>query len=359
MDKSIRKSNIELLKIIAMVIICFSHVINPIVYSLGLGNDFSLNPINWIFSFIKNSGWLGDFIFITCSCYFLYEYRKISWKKMILYYLSTYFELIFFWIICTICGATITKELTIKTFTSFILTEHWFVLVYIGFLACVPLLNLIVDKLNRKQHFIINIITLVITTILQVLILFGVLPFEADYKFTAFIFLFFIISYGRKYGNYLFMKEHDTKTNLIVAILSIVGWYGFIALFNCIGINSPEMFSSSLNIVYFYSPIFYFLSISLFLLFKDLKVKDSKAINFISSLSLLFYVGHQNEFTKFFADQPLFDFASSHTSGPILGILFVAGLVRFIFGIVVATIAYFVIQKPISILLNRIINSKK
>ena len=141
-----------------MVIICFSHVINPIVYSLGLGNDFSLNPINWIFSFIKNSGWLGDFIFITCSCYFLYEYRKISWKKMILYYLSTYFELIFFWIICTICGATITKELTIKTFTSFILTEHWFVLVYIGFLACVPLLNLIVDKLNRKQHFIINII---------------------------------------------------------------------------------------------------------------------------------------------------------------------------------------------------------
>lgn len=253
MEKLKRKSNIELLKIIAMFIICLSHVVNPIVYEFGPVNNFSCNPLCWLFAFIKNLGWLGDFLFITCSCYFLIDKKNFNWRKMILYFLESYLVFIVFWAVFSVFKLGVTSELTIKTFTAYILIDQWFVLVYIGFLALLPLFHLIVNKMNKKVHLIVVILSLVFSFILQILILFDKLPFDTYWKFTAFIFLYFIVSYGKKYGSYLFMKEGHNKTNLIISLICIVLWYGSIGVFSILGSKYNGVFSSPLKIVYFYS----------------------------------------------------------------------------------------------------------
>lgn len=87
-DEKIKKrnSNIELLKIIAMLLITISHVIpynypNPGNEYINIGNA-SMNFTNIALQFIRYLGQIGNVIFVICSSYFLLEKKKTKYKKV-------------------------------------------------------------------------------------------------------------------------------------------------------------------------------------------------------------------------------------------------------------------------------------
>ena len=115
-----RISNIELLKVFAIFLIIFSHVI-PFNY-----NNFSLEYIdirnasfdynNIALQFIRYFGQIGNVIFLICSSWFLCEKREIRFKKIVFIVIDCFIISVICLFIIKLAGQDIDKITLIKQF---------------------------------------------------------------------------------------------------------------------------------------------------------------------------------------------------------------------------------------------------
>jgi len=358
MEKAQRQSNIELLKIIAMFLICISHVVNPIIYS-GAYPDWPLNG-ELVYVFIKNLGWIGDYIFIAASAYFLVGKKEFNVKKFVLYYVEVLAVFFIYLGVYTLFKVPVTdaptleeaKELTLNTYLIF---RYWYIVAYLLFLVLLPFVNILIEKLPQKVHLVLAWSALPFG--LAALVLHNTVFNAWWFDSYIFIFMTFIMSYGRKYGWYLCFKEDNKKGLLIGLGASIFTWIAKNIIFSVLGIYGYAYQSSSLSVCGLNDPIYFFIGITLFLLFKNLNIKNSKVINYISSLSLLFYVSHHNKYTAISLDWMMVDLISANPKWRFM-ILLAAAVVRFIYGLIVASIICFAVHIPLSLLVNIKIKKK-
>lgn len=351
MEKAERSSNFELLKIVAMFCICLSHVVNPLLPGSGFFPNFSYDPLALLFSFIKNLGWVGDYIFIICSAYFLAGSKKFKWRKMILYYVEIALLFMLYYAVAAIFKLGTTEGLTLKVFTTGIIFDYWFIYSYIIFIAFVPLLTWICNKLPQKVHKIITYCTLLILMILCVLTWFG----HGGTLVGASIFAcaFFIMDYGKKYGEFLWMKEDDKKTSLITILVCILAYFFFTWVVNVISIYHPFFIENERETMDIYFPTHIMFGIAVFLLVKNMKIKHSNVINYISSLSLIFYIAHHNKLISPVFQRWLSKSFAAQTNPFMCILVFLCfGLFRFIFGLVVAAVYHETVHRGLSALVS-------
>lgn len=269
----VRQSNFELLRIIAMLMIIGSHL------------KFDNAPIT------KSFGQIGVMLFLLISAYFLYDSKfKIS------SFLRIVFETVFYSILIFIVeiiydfakfGSYDFKLINlVRSVLVLFYGSYWFMPNYLAIYLIFPFLNLIAKKLNKAQFTYFLVVFIGIISLASELIRAEYTP---DFQRVVFCLIWYIMVYF--IGCYI--KKYSDCKSLSSKKVAIVG-----GVF-CLAIQIYSAFIDHGSYLMFalrndYNLVF--LSIFIFLFFKNLNLKNSKFINTVASTTLGVYLIHESSF---------------------------------------------------------------
>lgn len=336
-EKTKRNGNIELLRIISMVMIVFLH-------ALGKGglldkpvNGFNLNSyISWSLEALSIS---AVNIFMLISGYFLVD-SKFKIKRLIELLCQCVFYSLGAFLICLICGIETGNSVDIYHILFTVFPAHmelyWFISAYIIIYMLQPVISAGVKQLTQKQLGVMIIILVIYESVFK-----SVLPirFEGDklgYDAVWFLVVFLIGAYFKLYG----FKHLKTTSK---------GWLLYFASFALILLEylSLEFVTSrtgrltEINKVSLdYNHIFVLLeAIGIFAAFinmKSMKENVSKAVCALSPMALGVYLCHENLSLRYNWPKWLGIYGTlDNPTWLFLGKLFVAVIVIYVCGTVI------------------------
>lgn len=333
-EKKERFSGIELLRIIAMFLICMSHAVqtgmNFIAYSNSQVANVFLNLLGY-------AGQIGNIIFIVCSSYFLLDSTKTKTEKVFrLLFDSTLISIIIF-LSFVISGYSFSFEIAIKQFLPDFYSNVWFIPIYALFYLIHPLLNTIINNWDKKSHFAFCLIVFVLYGLL------GLTSWGLDVnQLMGFVFIYFFVAYIKKYCNGL---SNSQKKNT-------VGFVIFFVLF--VGLALLKYFLSVewLTINQLYSPILLPMVICMFNLFKNMKFK-SKFINYLASCSLFVYCFHENILLQYIIRPKFYEYVLSANPNLYFCWVMICGIGMFVLGYLISLAYKISLSKATSYLSNK------
>ena len=286
-EKKERNSNIELLRIIAMVMIVMHH------YSIH-GGLFGIEEISfnkYIGGIIYSGGKIGVNIFMLISGYFLI-YSKFNIKKV----LKLFFQVLFY-SICFLFAGYIFKgecnnDVIKKSIFPITYGTYWFITIYIGIYFLSPFINKLSKSLKQREFELILLIFIVLFTILQTDA--GVSRYLGDLEW--FIFMYMFGAYIRLFDFHKIDKKYITLGTLLM---------GTLIIFRVIIItyNSKEDFNIFSKIIQYSRMnnwLILLFSIFIFLFFKNLNLKNNRIVNYMGKTSFAVYLFHDNLFKDYF-----------------------------------------------------------
>lgn len=349
--KKERKSNIELLRILAMFLIISFH------YVYKSGYTFETLSIN---NFIIKSFWLfgelGVNLFILITGYFMINGR-FSFKKLILLMMEVLFYYLF-----SVLISTRVNNWSIQTFKDgfllffpVILNKYWFITVYILVYILSPYLNIFIKSMNRKTFLRFIITTLILWCIIPTF--FG-LFFNSTEKmlyysrFIWFIIMYCVGAYIKLYSLKSFEKISkcfiSALISFLIMLIGIVIIYKFSDVFKKIGTT---------EIAYFWPPNtlpMFILSISIFEIFLKIKMNSCKIINILASTTLGIYMIHDGVLNRYIWDKIFM--TKQHLNNKYF-LIYIVGttIIIYLLGTIVDLIRQLIEKNTI----KRILNSKK
>ena len=229
-------------------------------------------------------GQIGNCIFIICSAYFLLDSKELNIKKVINIIFDTFIISIIIMILYIISGHNITFKEMIKCIFPITFNNNWFIGCYILYYMIHPILNKCIQFLDKKQLLRVNIF---------IFLYFYIWQFIKRSTYTdimGFIALYFIVAYLKKYMNNF---RKNIRINIYILISSILGLLFILLILNFLGLNISLLYKKMQYMAIIINPIIVMISLSIFNLFLNKKFYDKK-INYISSLTLLIYIIHDN-----------------------------------------------------------------
>lgn len=285
--KQERKSNFELLRIVAMLIILISH--------FNIHGQFEMTKTDCIFNevFVKIFvfGAIANHIYILITGYFMID-SKHSFKKVILLTLKMLFYSIIIPVVLLVLGYSKLGLIDALKMIFPIFFGNWFCIYYIILYCFIPFINKLIRVLDKKE-----LKTLIITALIVVSIVPNI-SFNA-WKFSALA--VFILDYliGAYVKLYYTNKRNLTKYIKILTVALLIMISSIFAiehightLNNETIINNSRYFVTSNN-----SAMGILVAFCLFMIFKDLMISN-KAINYIASSTLGVYLIHENSYLR-------------------------------------------------------------
>lgn len=290
-----RESGIELLKIIGIFLIIISHVTQTLYTQ---NNNFDLDYVleikyatenikGLLLAWFSSFGVQGNIIFFVCSAWFLLESQKINEIKIVKLLTDVWFInicILFVFLLGSWYNLAI-KDI-IKSIFPTIFASNWYITFYILFYLIHVGLNEMISKRTQKELLIIILIALFLYFVLNY-IKYGLFFTSPLIEFSV---IYLTIAYIK-----LYMKEFskNLKGNYILFLFAILGIPILILITNFLGLNI-EFFKDKLQYWNRNNSIFLLLTaVTLFNIFNSKKFINNK-INYISSLSLLVYIIHEN-----------------------------------------------------------------
>lgn len=294
----LRQSGIELLKVIAIFLIVFSHCanvlqLNPEPYNLGysdyyinLGSSSSNLQIVFL-NLILYLGNLGNVIFFTCSAWFLLDSRKTNYKKLFRMISDTFLISIIGLVVVLIFKGfdSISLGTIIKCIFPTWFQLQWYVGTYVIFCLFCPLINKIIKSVSQRQHLIIALTMLVAYSIIGL-----IYQIPTQSNLLTFITIYFVVNYFKLYCNHFCDNKKANIIIFAIAIICILA--GFLAT-NYLGLKIDKLSDKLQHCNKNWSVFNLMIAFSLLNLFRRCTFK-SKFINYLSSLSLIIYLVHQN-----------------------------------------------------------------
>ena len=150
-DVLLRKTNIELLRILSMFMIVFAHVTweGKFVFSKSDVINNTMIQFPWLF------GQIGVICFTLISSYFLSKAERVKWKSLMKIGKVTWFWSLLILVTVKCFGdklITLNIKLYIDSIFPIIMGTYWYVTAYIALYIIFPYLNIIIEKLNRKEY---------------------------------------------------------------------------------------------------------------------------------------------------------------------------------------------------------------
>lgn len=263
-----RSSNFELLRIVCMLLIIVHHFGAHGVFAEGL----PLTNQKLIQSFIT-VGKLAVNVFVLISGYFLVK-SKFRLSKLIKLILQTiFFTVILYAVSCIWCEVEFDWKQLLYNFFPISTRRNWFIQIYVILYALSPFINKVINACSKTEHLLLISILLIAQLIFPY-----ITNFFPQSELLWFITLYLMASYIRLYPN----KTTELKRiNLPVFIASF-------ALMVYAYLELKQSYFAMSHIVCAIS------SLSLFCLFKNIKMPNIKVINLISSTTLGVYLFHDN-----------------------------------------------------------------
>ena len=311
--KKERESGIELYKVIAIFLIVLSHVIQTLTepnYVLGIGEGTFINiatattDLNiLLLAFFRICGALGNNMFFICSAWFLVNSKKMSLKKVIHMILDVWIINMIVLIALHSIGVQLQISDTVKTFFPTTFANNWYITCYLLFYMIHPFLNRMLEQLSINEHLAFATILFVIYFIIPVLPLEEINLFFAN-EFVIFLATYVIVSFIKIYKNEWTEK---LKTNKCILFVSVISYIVLILCVDFLGLRT-NYFLNRLVRWNMNNSLFMFLIA--FSSFNIMKKKEfiNRTINYLSSLSLLVYIFHENlAFRRYF--RPVIEFS--------------------------------------------------
>ena len=290
-----RKSNIELLRIVTMIMIIFHHFAIHGKFNFPPGY-ISINRM-WIL-FIWIFGKIGVDIFVLISGYLLITSKKVKTTKIIKFYFQLIFYSIGIYLIFSLLKIIpFSKKELIYCFFPITNNLWWFASSYFVLYILSPFINKFAQESTQKTYKNLLLLMAFIWCIIPTLTDKGV----QSNSLIWFTFVYLLGGYIKLYKDDLKIKYIYIK--ILLSILLTVSSSILIAKFQ---IKIPLI---NIYPTYFYGmdklPIL-LISLLIFIAFKNLDIKTNKIINTIASTTFGIYLIHDNPYIRKFLWQTLF-----------------------------------------------------
>lgn len=276
-----RKSNIELLRIVMMIFIVAHHF----VVNSGITQMYDFDNITGNMVFLQIFGFAGKAMidgFLLISGYFMVKHST-SLKKIVRLYLQIKFYVFVIYFIMVIIGyETFSAGSLFKTVFSMILGVNvgftaTFFLLYI----LMPFINKFIASITRQQYRILLFILLFFYTIVPTFFIVNDTFDEIGWYITMYLI-----------GGYIRLYLGDIELPLVksfcLVILNMILIIGSILCLDKLAYNPYHMV---INANKLFAVTF---AVSLFMVFKNLNIRDNKWINKLSSATFGVLLIHAN-----------------------------------------------------------------
>lgn len=291
-----RHSGVELYKIMAMYFIVGCHVVHTIgqysadytVYnSMILDLRYPSNNIQQLLLvFMWNAGWCAVDMFFVASAWFMCESKKVRGNRIAALLGNVWVISVLFLIVYWLCNFPVSAKLIIKSFLPNIFGNNWYITCYVILYLIHPVLNEVIDGMDRKKHFWVAVTGLcfycTITYGSEFLLFYS--------KVIIFVIIYFVVAYIRKY---CIDRSNDIRLNLRLFIAAFLANAAVICAVNYFGSRISILNDKVLHSNCIENPFLILISISMFNIFRQIKMK-SHVVNYISSLTLYIYIIHEN-----------------------------------------------------------------
>lgn len=313
LNKPRRFANIELLRIVSMMLIISSHLCNHYMDMEGSLWPF---PPGFIFlQSIKSITYIAVNMYVLISAYFLCE-SSFKSKRIVMIWLEVLFYSLIIGIPHIINGGVDPSRI-ITVFLPILMSEYWFATVFIGLLLLSPFMNMSIHSMNQKALLINCCVLLFLTSIVPTFIE----PFSRWVAYGGscgllwFITLYYCASYVRLYVSEDFLLSHKRR---------LLFWGGIMILFAAIArfviaFTTAHLFGHAVGAGFFYGNNVFFNVVGtmlIFMYFLVLKINNnmfSEIINSLAKSSFAVYLIHENPFIRTYLEQCIpnyYDFAS-------------------------------------------------
>lgn len=265
--KKERNSNLELLRIFAMLLIIMHHY----VVNSGVTECYNMDNITINMVFLQLWGMWGKTainVFILITGYFM-STLNFSWKRFIRIYLQVKFYKITIFIILAIVGyQAVTAEEVYKAICENVFTANaGFIGSFLMFYLFIPFYNILIKSLNQKQ-FQILIGTLVFMFTITSTFFFNKFIFhEVGWYMT----IYFVAAYIRFYPSW--WTESKKAATYVLCGTVLLSWLSVLtvdAVGNKVGFSSYYWMVSDSNKLFAL-----IVGVATFLLFKNLRIKQN------------------------------------------------------------------------------------
>lgn len=279
-----RDSNIELFRIVTMLLIVAHHyVVNsglllPIIENYPSTKSIFLLLFGW-------GGKTGINCFVLITGYFMCTSAITLRKALKLFLEVEFYNVIFYFIFVATGYIEISLKSLIVGLVPISSIKYDFVSCYLVFFCFIPFLNILINGMNQKQHLILVGLCLLIYTIFPLMLI----PIFFSYL-SWFMVIYLIAAYLRLYPP---LWSLDKK---------IVGW----GMLFCLVLSMTSVIIGGwLSIIYNKRLFYFFVSDSnkpfavvtavfAFLFFKNLNIRYSKIINMIAASTFGVLLIHAN-----------------------------------------------------------------
>ncbi len=332
-----RNSAMEILRIIAMFLIIFSHYVN---HGTSLTPDDSFNGT--LFSLFY-SGNIGTVIFVLISGYFLVN-SKINLKKVFVLISQVVFYSVSIYLLCIALSAehfSLKNALSAFFPTSFSL--YWFFTTYIVMYILSPFINKFLNSISKATHRNLILATVILWIVLPTLTFRNF----AGNEFTLFFTLYATGAYMRKYPQNIITAKRRDIIIIVATILILAGSaISVILLFPSYAKYSTLLYSRN-------SVVVFALSVALISFFSKLKPFYSGALNTVAGTCFGIYLIHDNKFFKDFMWREIFKTSEFENSNYMILHMFGCTIIIFTAGFVIEFVRKKIIEKPLLILFDK------
>lgn len=179
----------------------------------------------------------------------------------------------------------ISKKIIIKCLFPTFFNNNWYMTCYILFYLFHPIFNSVIKSMNQITH----LRTTLFLTIVYIFINFVKSSFFAS-EIMLWLTIYFIVAYMQ---NYLMSFADNLKYNVIFFLLNALCFVGLILVSEFCGLHIQALSGQMKRWINNCNPFIIFMSFALFNIARNIHFKN-RFINYISGLSLLIYIIHEN-----------------------------------------------------------------
>lgn len=347
-DRQTRESSIELLKIAAIILIIISHIVqtirseNPDItfqdYVLNLAAS-TTNIQYIILNIFAYFGAWGNNIFFVCSAWFLLRSPKCNKRKCFFMLIEIWVISVAILIITYIIGhGNISKKIIVYSLFPTTFSNNWYLTCYLLFYLIHPFLNDIIWNMSKQSLFRISAFMFILY--------FGFNFIKNDLFFPSFIILwitiYFVMAYMQLYCKNFADNIHH---NIILLAFGLAGFIGIALVTNFMGLHISFFEDKILYWVVTWNPFLLISSIAMFNLMRGVHFK-SPFINYVSKLSLLIYIIHENIILRTYYRPYMVNYIYENFGyANIVLWVFALAVVIFVFAVMCAMIYVMTVQK--------------
>lgn len=340
-----RDSNIELLRIISMLLILAHHFSVHGGFNI-LKTSFTINRL-WI-QFLQFGGKIGVNIFVIISGYFLITSKGIKISKILKLWLQLFFYSVSIYTLFVLTGVEVVSiKGIIKNVLPVIFTKWWFASTYFVLYLLSPYINKLLNSFSKREY---HRFLALLTFFWCIIPTFTTNSFQSN-PLIWFIYLYSLAGYMRLYG---LLNTVKTGTCLLASFVVSLLTYLSAVVFDLLGLKISAF---SEHATYFFEmqklPIL-IISVLLFLGFSKLNIGSIKLINIVSSATFGVYLIHDNAYVREFLWQTLFKNASYAYSDMLIPYSMLVIIIVYLTCTVIELIRIYFIEKSYMSMVNNI-----